>query len=52
MDGWSGGVWDILNRRVGGRDGYVAGLAVIEFLEEVGGELGIFANEGVELVVG
>ncbi len=30
----------------------MVGLSVIEFLEEVGGELGIFSNEGVELMVG
>ena len=30
----------------------MAGLAVIELLEEVGSELGVFSNEGVELMVG
>jgi len=30
----------------------VLGLAVIELLEEVGGELGVFSDERVELVVG
>jgi len=30
----------------------VAGLSVVELLEEVGGELGVFPDEGVELMVG
>jgi len=30
----------------------VAGLAVIEFLEEVGGNDGIIADEGVEFMAG
>jgi len=30
----------------------MAGLAVIELLEEVGGKLGVFSDECVELVVG
>jgi len=51
LDGWSGGVRDILNRRVGRRDGDVAGLLVVEFLEEVGGDDGVVANEGVEVMV-
>ncbi len=52
LDGRSGGVRDILNRRVGGRDGDVAGLAVVEFLEEVGSDDGVVSDEGVELMVG
>ena len=43
---------DILNRRIGGRDGDVVGLPVVEFLEEVGGDDGIVSDEGVELMVG
>ena len=27
-------------------------LLIVEFLEEVGGELGIFSDEGVKLMVG
>jgi len=30
----------------------VAGLAVIEFLEDVGGKLGVLPNKGVELMIG
>ena len=30
----------------------MVGLAVVEFLEDVGGELGVFSDEGVKLVVG
>ncbi len=45
-------MWGILDRQVGGRDRDVAGLTVVEFLEEVGGELGIFSNEGVEFMAG
>ncbi len=45
-------MWDILNRRVSRRDRYVAVLVVVELLEEVGCELGIFSNEGVKLMVG
>ena len=52
MDGWSGGVRDILNRRIGGRDRDVAGLSVVEFLEEVCGNDGVVADEGAELMVG
>src|SRR5712671_921852 len=53
LDGWSGGVRDILNRRrVGGRDGDVAFLSVIELLEEVCGDDGVVSDEGVELMVG
>ena len=52
MDGWSGGARDILNQRVGGRDGDVAGLVGIEFLEEVIGELGLLPDEGVEVMGG
>ncbi len=52
MDGWSGGVRDILNRRVGGRDRDVAGLVVVEFLEDVGSKLGVLPDEGVELMIG
>src|SRR5712671_817700 len=53
LDGWSGGVRDILNRRVGGRDGDVAGLAVVELLEEVGGDDGVVSDKGVgELMAG
>src|SRR5216683_7386558 len=53
LDGWSGGVRDILNRRrVGGRDGDVAGLSVVELLEEVCGDDGVVSDEGVELMVG
>ena len=51
MDGWSGGVRDILNQRVGGRDGDVAGLSIVELLEEVGGDDGVVADEGVEVMV-
>ena len=52
LDGRSGGVRDILNRRVGGRDGDVAGLAVVELLEEVRGDDGVVSDEGVELMAG
>ena len=52
LDGWSGGVRDILNRRIGGRDGDVVGLAVVEFLEKVGSDDGVVADEGVEVMVG
>ena len=52
MDGWSGGVRDILNLRLGGRDGDVVGLSVVELLEEVGCDDGIVSDEGVELMVG
>src|SRR5216683_5167282 len=53
LDGWSGGVRDILNRRrVGGRDGDMAGLSVVELLEEVGGDDGVVSDEGVEFMVG
>src|SRR6266851_10296172 len=52
LDGWSGGVRDILNRRVSGRDGDVAVLPVIELLEEVNGDDGIVSDEGVELMAG
>src|SRR5712671_6975993 len=53
LDGWSGGVRDILNRRqVGGRDGDVAGLSVVELLQEVRSDDGVVADEGVELMVG
>jgi len=52
LDGWSGGVRDILNLRLGGRDGDVAGLSVIELLEEVRSDDGVVPNEGVEVVVG
>src|SRR6266851_1626302 len=41
LDGRSGGVRDILNRQVGGRDGDVAGLSVVELLEEVCGDDGV-----------
>ncbi len=30
----------------------MAGLLVVELLEEVGGKLGIFPNEGVKFMVG
>ena len=52
MDGWSGGVRDILNLRLGGRDGDVAGLSGVEFLEEVCGDDGVVSDEGVEFMVG
>ena len=52
LDGWSGGVRDILNLRLGGRDGDVAGLSVVELLQEVGGDDGVVSNEGVEFMVG
>ena len=52
LDGWSGGVRDILNRRVGGRDGDVAGLLVVELLQEVRGDDGVASDEGVEVMVG
>src|SRR6266851_195642 len=52
LDGRSGGVRDILNRRVGGRDGDVAGLSVVELLEEVCSDDGIVSDEGVEVMVG
>ena len=52
LDGWSGGVRDILNRRrVGGRDRDVAGLSVIELLEEVCSDDGVVSDKGVELMV-
>ena len=47
MDGRSGGVRDILNLRLGGRDGDVAGLSVVE---EVRGDDGVVSNEGVEVM--
>ena len=52
MDGWSGGVRDILNLRLGGRDRDVAGLSVVELLEEVCGDDGVVSDEGVEVMVG
>src|SRR6266851_200618 len=52
LDGRSGGVRDILNRRVGGRDGDVVGLPVVELLEEVRGDDGIVSDEGVVFMVG
>ncbi len=52
MDGWSGGVRDILNLRLGGRDGDVAGLLVVELLQEVGGDDGVVSDEGGEVIVG
>ena len=52
LDGRSGGVRNILNRRVGGRDGDVVGLSVVELLQEVGGDDGVVSDEGVELMVG
>src|SRR5216683_1329569 len=52
LDGWSGGVRDILNLRLGGRDGDMAGLAVVELLEEVCGDDGVVSDEGVEVMVG
>src|SRR6266851_1539532 len=52
LDGWSGGVRDILNRRVGRRrDRDVAGLSVVELLQEVCGDDGVVSDEGVELMV-
>ncbi len=52
LDGWSGGMGNVLDRRVGRRHLDVAGLSVIEVLEEVGGELGVFPDKGVEVMVG
>src|SRR5216683_8122046 len=53
LDGWSGGVRDILNRRrVGGRDRDVAGLSVVELLEEVHGDDGVVSDEGVKFMAG
>src|SRR6266851_974400 len=52
LDRWSGGVRDILNRRVGGRDRDVADLSVVELLQEVRGDDGVVPDEGVELMVG
>src|SRR6266851_3611023 len=48
----SGGVGDILNLRLGGRDGDVAGLSGVELLEEVRGDDGVISDEGVEVMVG
>ena len=42
---------NILNRRVGGRDGDVAGLPVVELLEEVCGDDGVVSDEGVVFMV-
>ncbi len=52
LDGRSGGVRDILNLRLGGRDGDVAGLSVVELLEEVGGDDGVVSDEGGEVIAG
>jgi len=52
LDRWSGGVRDILNQRVSGRDGDVVGLSVVKLSEKVFGGLSVLPNEGVELVVG
>src|SRR6266851_1459973 len=52
LDGWSGGVRDILNLRLGGQDGDVAVLSVVELLEKVCGNDGVVTDEGVELMVG
>ena len=52
LDGRSGGVRDILNLRLGGRDGDVAGLSVVKFLEEVGGDDGVVSDEGGEVIAG
>ena len=46
MDRWSGGVRDILNLRLGGRDGDVAGLSVVELPKEVFGDDGVVSDEG------
>ncbi len=43
---------DILNRRIGGRDRDVAGLAVVELLEEVDSDDGVVSDEGVEFMAG
>src|SRR5713101_4680597 len=42
LDGWSGGVRDILNLRLRGRDGDVAGLSGVELPQEVLGGGGVF----------
>src|SRR6266851_5236824 len=52
LDGWSGGVRDILNLRLGGRNGDVAGLPVVKLLEEVGGDDGVVSDEGGEVIAG
>ena len=43
---------DILNLRLGGRDGDVADLSVVEVLEEVCGDVGVVSDEGVEFMAG
>ena len=52
LDGRSGGVRDILNLRLGGRNGDVAGLSVVKLLEEVGGDDGVVSDEGGEVIAG
>ena len=50
LDGRSGGVRGIWSR-LSQRDGDVAGLSIVEFLEEVGGDDGVVADEGVEVMI-
>ena len=52
LHGRSGGVRDILNRQVGGRDGDVALLSIVELLEEVCSDDGVVSDEGIELMIG
>src|SRR6266851_10452037 len=52
LDGWSGGVRDILNLRLGGQDGDVAGLSGVELLQEVRGDDGVVSDEGVKVMAG
>src|SRR6266851_4439662 len=52
LDGWSGGVRDILNLRLRGRDRDVAGLSVVELLQEVRGDDGVVSDEGGEVIAG
>src|SRR5216683_1161294 len=52
LDGWSGGVRDILNLRLGGRDGDVSGLSVVELLQKVCGDDGVVSDEGGEVIAG